>query len=171
MKEASLSRVWQHYNNGDVPFAIISAFRGEYPLEENIRRNKALAAEIKKKGYGYFYVDGYWIENKDTPEERHVSEDSIFVIGVPGKEEEFKRFIVDEARKWEQEGGLLRLKDDIGVWDGNGNKIESFEKLSPGKLGDVYTKLKRKNEHAVFIFEKERLDVGFIGRLGKVNKK
>ena len=75
VSEASLSRVWQH-TQSDRPIALLTAFRGEFGQADNIKRNKTLAAQVRKLGYGFFFVDGYWIENQGTPEEIHVSEDS-----------------------------------------------------------------------------------------------
>lgn len=60
LNESSLSRVWQHVKSAK-PICILTAFCGEHELQKNIQRNKALAADIRAAGYGYFFVDGYWI--------------------------------------------------------------------------------------------------------------
>ena len=89
LQEVKLSRVWQHFTNPKVVVAILTAFRGEYSYDENVRRNTLLASDIKSRGYGFFYVDGHWIENSGTSQARTVNEDSIFVIGDANKEEKF----------------------------------------------------------------------------------
>lgn len=54
VQEASLSRIWQHAKS-DRPIALLTAFRGEYDREENVRRNRQLAATIRKLGYALLF--------------------------------------------------------------------------------------------------------------------
>jgi len=82
LKETTLSRVFRHFQNKNIPVGIITAFRDEYDYKQNVKRNKALAGKIKKARYGYIYVDGHWQEkDKDTGELVDVNEDSILVVG------------------------------------------------------------------------------------------
>lgn len=69
INEASLSRVWKHFNDKDTTLVIFTAFRDGVKYEDNVRKNKEFAAKLKNAKFGYFYVDGYFPENEGTPEE------------------------------------------------------------------------------------------------------
>ena len=62
LKETTLSRVFRHFQNKEIPVAIVTAFRGDKTYEENVKSNKVLAGKIKSAKYGYVYVDGHWLE-------------------------------------------------------------------------------------------------------------
>lgn len=164
LNEASLSRVWQHAES-DRPIALLTAFRGEYDREENVRRNKALAATIRKLGYGFFFVDGYWIENAGTPQEVHVAEDSIFVIAPKGSDEDFKQKMLQLGAKYNQEGVLIKTTDGAKVYDTNGGVMFDVGTLKPGKVGEIYTRLRNNKKANTFVFESERDDLGWLQRL------
>ena len=167
IQEASLSRVWQH-TQSDRPIALLTAFRGEYDREENVRRNKQLAATVRKLGYGFFFVDGYWIENQGTPEEVHVSEDSLFVIAPEGSDEKFRQQMIELGGKYNQDGVLVKDKDGAKVYDKSGGVMFDVGTLSPGKAGEMYTKLRNNKKSNTLVFEGERDDMGFISRLQKL---
>lgn len=169
MNEASLSRVWQHAES-DRPIALLTAFRGEYDYEENVRRNKELAATIRKLGYGYFFVDGYWIENEGTPEEKHVAEDTIFVIGQEGSDEKFRKQMIQLGAKYNQDGVLVKDKDGAKVYEKDGSVMFDVGTLKPGKAGEIYTRLRNNKKANAFIFEAERDDLGWLQRLAGVKR-
>jgi hypothetical protein len=164
IQEASLSRVWQHAES-DRPIALLTGFRGEYDNDENIRRNKQLAASIRKLGYGYFFVDGYWIENEGTPEEVHVAEDSIFVIGQAGTDEEFKSQMVHLGAEYGQDGVLVKTVDGANIYDKSGGIMFNVGTLAPGKASEIYTRLRTNKKSNTFVFESERDDMGWLQRL------
>lgn len=162
LQEASLSRVFQHIN-ADYPVAILTAFRGgKENYQENIRRNKQLASKLQNKGYGYFFVDGFWIENKDTPEEEHVQEDSIFVIGKDVNEDKFKSDIVSFGAEYNQDGVLIRTSAGINIYDKQGKVLTTIGDFKANKIGELYTKL-RKNK-GTFVFESEREPESIISK-------
>ena len=167
IQEASLSRVWQHAES-DRPIAILTAFRGEYDREENIRRNRQLAATIREMGYGFFFVDGYWIENQGTDREVHVSEDSLFVIAPEGTDKKFREQIVALGKKYNQDGVLIKDKDGAKIYDQQGTVSVNVGTLVPGKAGEIYTRLRKNKKSDTFVFEGERDDHGFISRLQKL---
>lgn len=168
LNESSLSRVWQHAQ-GDKPFAIITAFRGNLTREESEALNRSLAAEVRNYGYGFFYLDGYWVENQGQPNEEQVVEDSLFVIGNPKSEKAFVDRLVELAAKYDQEAVLIKASNGINVYDSDGNVLEKLNKLSPGKLGTMYSRMRK--DGRPFIFEKEADDVGWIGRLAGLKYK
>jgi hypothetical protein len=167
LQETSLARVWQHAES-DRPIAMITAFRNEYPKEENLQRNKDLAARIRKLGLGYFFVDGYWIENQGTPEEVHVAEDSIFVIGVAGNDEEFVTAMVELGARFGQDGVLIKTEAGANIYDKAGNIDFNVGTLRPGKAGEIYTRLRGNTDRATFVFEAERDDLGWLQRLAGI---
>ena len=170
MNEASLSRVWQHAESNR-PIALLTAFRGEYDREENVRRNKELAATLRKLGYGYFFVDGYWIENQGTPEEIHVAEDSIFVIAPEGTDEKFRSQMISLGNKYNQDGVLVKDRDGAKVYDKQGGVMFDVGTLKPGKAGEIYTRLRNNKKSNTFVFESERDDLGWLQRLAGVKNK
>lgn len=169
IQEASLSRVWQHAES-DRPIALLTAFRGEYDREENVRRNKELAATIRKLGYGFFFVDGYWIENQGTPEEVHVAEDSIFVIAPEGTDEKFRSQMISLGAKYNQDGVLVKDKDGAKVYDKDGGVMFDVGTLKPGKAGEIYTRLRNNKKSNTFVFESERDDLSWLQRLAGMSR-
>lgn len=169
LNEASLSRVWQHAES-DRPIALLTAFRGEFDREQNVRRNKELAATIRKLGYGYFFVDGYWIENQGTAEEVHVSEDSIFVIAPEGSDEKFRNQMVQLGAKYNQDGVLIKDKEGAKVYQKDGSVMFDVGTLKPGKAGEIYTRLRNNKKSNTFVFESERDDLGWLQRLAGIKK-
>lgn len=150
IKETTLSRVLHHIRDTLVPILIISAFRGEYSYEENIHRNKNLALDVKRKGYGYFFVDGYWTENKGFPDERKVKEESIFIVGDNHKQ--LKQEASYWINKYKQEAALL--SNEVGnviTLYGDGSEEDAGE-FSLKILGDMFTKLRGRGERE-FTFE------------------
>ncbi len=165
LQEASLNRVWQHFNS-DRPFAIVTAFRGEYSRDENVQRNKELAATVRNMGYGFFYLDGFWVENEGTDKEQHVSEDSLFIIGKEGQDDIFVRDMVHLGKEYDQDGVLVKTIDGVKIYDKNGNPMFDIGNFTPNKAGEAYSKLR--HGKGTFIFESERDDIGFIQRLAGI---
>ena len=168
INESSLSRVWQHFDNPDRAVGILTAFRGEHTRDENLSRNKSLAASIRKLGYGFFYVDGYWVENQGTPEEVAVAEDSIFVVGR-ADDLAFAENLHRLGNQYNQDAVLVK--------DANGTRLifkdgteQALGNLSPGGLGQAYTKLRNNKASNTFVFKEERDDLGFIARLAGLTK-
>jgi hypothetical protein len=170
LQEQSLSRVWKHAES-DRPIALISAFRNEYPKEENLRRNVDMATKLRKLGIGYFYVDGFWIENRGEDNEVHVAEDSIFAIGPEGSDAEFISHMVKLAAEFGQDGVLVKTVDGANIYDKNGDIDFNVGTLRPGKMGEIYTRLRKGNKSRTFIFESERDDLGWLQRLAGLHKK
>ena len=175
LTEASLSRVWQHIDNSNRPVAILTAFRGERDLEDNIAYNRALAGAVRNMGYGYFYLVGYYVENKDKPNETRLREDAVFVVGSKDKDdqylENFRVRICNLGKKYNQESVLIVDQNGVGnFYDTNGNLVPPTEtwktqnlKLSPGKLGKAYSHLRGRPDRT-FVFEKEQDGNSFFSR-------
>lgn len=165
INEASLSRVWKHFNDKDTTLVIFTAFRDGVKYEDNVRKNKEFAAKLKNAKFGYFYVDGYFPENEGTPEEVQVSEDSIFAISSKNQSQN----LIDLAHKLansENQDSII-VKDarinKVYFLDKNGKKNILGDTLRIGELGKYYTKLRTNKKANTFVFEGERDGLGFFG--------
>jgi hypothetical protein len=76
--ESSLSRIHRHVKNHSV--GAITAFRAENSLETNQQRNRKLASYLSSRGYNITMIDGGYIENPGTPNEKEVKEKTLFVV-------------------------------------------------------------------------------------------
>jgi hypothetical protein len=156
LSEVKLSRIWNSLNNEKTSLGIITAMRSEYDHDENIRRNKQLANELRTKGYGYVFADGKWIENEGKPNEKLVSEDSIIVTSTKDPNI-LKNDLIELSKKYEQEGFTFREagSDIVLIIDGNGKIIHKFNNVRFNKLAKIYTDLRK--HRGTFTFE----DVGY----------
>jgi len=178
INETKLARVIQHFTSDEKVVAIISAFRGEYTYSENVIRNKQLASEIKQNGYGYVYVDGHWIEKAGNNDG---AEDSILIIGNSNDNGKLKGLL----RKWN-----VKFNQDACIYkaDGTTNSSLIFQNGREESLGELhvkdieriksdlakkadadgtgYTKL-RNHSDKTFVFERERDELSWIGKLKK----
>lgn len=166
LTEASLTRVWQHAESPDTAFAILTAFRGEFTYEDNVKRNRALAADLRSEGYGFFYLDGYWIENEGTEDERRVKEDSLFV--VTKRDQDFANTIHRLGNRFDQEAVVVKDRKGTRLIFKDGSEQE-LGRLRPGGLGGIYSQI-RKKKSSTFVFESERDDLGWIGRLAGISR-
>lgn len=172
IQETSLSRVWQHVNNKDIPIAILTAFRFEYTKIKpngdkdqsvNVKRNIQLALEFKNAGFGYFYLDGFWIENKGTANEQHVSEDSIFVVGKKGDDSLLQIAIV-QAKKYNQDAIIYKHVGSTEILGVQSDGTEhSYGKFSPDKIGQAYSKLRNRGNRT-FVFEQVKWSANWISK-------
>lgn len=163
--ETSLSRIWQHVNS-DHPFIMITAFRGgsDAPdiLKRNIARNEQLASEIRSAGYGYTWIDGYWIENQGTPNEKHVAERSLFVVGDDR--------LLNLAKGWmhafQQESILYKpagKNQSVQLVSANGS-TQDIGHFSPDKMAQAYSRL-ASGSRRPFVFESAAIDGGWLARV------
>lgn len=164
LQESSLSRVWQHFKS-DKTVVIMTAFRGDKSYQENISNNKKIANIFKSEKFEYFFVDGYWIENKGTDDEQKVSEDSIFIISEPERSDELIKLAFNEAKKFNQDAIFVKTKDEVYLYFKDGTKDKLTGGLQPGKIGDFYTQLRNNKKSNTFVFESARENYGFFGNL------
>jgi hypothetical protein len=80
--EQSFSRLLNHTQNRNI--GLISAARGDLSPAENNHRHAQLKDDLRKSNLGYVRVSGAYTENKGEPNERHVKEKSLLVIGKEG---------------------------------------------------------------------------------------
>ena len=78
LTESSLSRLWKKYQDCDS--GTITAFRGEYSKKENLARNAELKTALLGAGYSVTSIDGVYIENYGSANEKPVKEKSFIVF-------------------------------------------------------------------------------------------
>ena len=172
LKETTLSRVFRHFQNKNIPVGIITAFRDEFEYKQNVKRNKVLASKIKKARYGFIYVDGHWQEkDKDTGELVDVDEDSILVVGSENDNGKLKGLLTKWVKEYNQDAALFK---DAGTTEihfiKQSGATDSFaQKFSQKKLEIGYTKLRGRSK-GVFSFDEERDGEGWLGRMERLIK-
>ncbi len=152
MVESTLTRVWQHAKSNKA-VAMMTAYRNsnEATKEENKEKNHQLMQLVRDAGYGYFLLDGYYIENKGKPNEVKVKERSLFIIGSEKDNGNLLGFIRKMLKKFNQESAIYKKdgQTDIAIVFQNGSS-ESLGKFSPNKIGANYSKMRG---NRTFIFE------------------
>jgi hypothetical protein len=123
---SSFNRAIEHMNETQCCF--ITAFRYKDSdgniLSKNQKRsrNKQLEADIKRSNLTYIKALGGFVENKGTPDEAEVTEDTFCVINNQYSPEDFKRLMCYLCRKYEQDSILItEPKHEVRV-DSRGKK-------------------------------------------------
>jgi hypothetical protein len=163
LDEASLVRLYQHTIDRNI--GIITAFRGRYAKSENLDRNAKLQAEIRGAGFGFYRMEGHYIEGFGSEASKDVKEQSYLVIGDKGNDNgKLKGTLKKLGSKYNQDSILYKAFDNknallIGTQakdeDGNavdfpglGNEV-SVGEFKPMKVNQFYSKMKGKP----FVFE------------------
>ena len=165
LKETTLSRVFRHFQNKEIPVAIVTAFRGDKTYEENVKRNKVLGGKIKSAKYGYVYVDGHWLE-KSGEDKVDVKEDSILIIGGENDNGKLKGLLKKWIKEYNQDAALFKDEGttEIVLLEQSGNLISISNKFSLKKLEIGYTKLRGRGGRS-FSFDEERDGLGWFGNM------
>jgi hypothetical protein len=79
LNESSLSRIFQHVE-GNKSFGVVSAFRDDLPMSENMNRHGELKQMVRDAGYGYIEMRGGY-----KGDQGFVQEYSLFVPGASRK--------------------------------------------------------------------------------------
>lgn len=173
LSEVKLARIWKHFDNDNTSVGIITAFRGNYDYNQNVKRNQELANILRKNGFGYTFVDGSWVENEGTDDEITVSEDSIFVTSDKFNSQKLRKLLVDMSKIYDQDGFSFKeagTKSKYDIIDKNGKVLDSFKNVHFNKLASIYTKLRGGN--GSFVFEEiAHVHAGYAMRLLKTNEK
>jgi hypothetical protein len=163
LTEASLSRLYQHTEERNV--GIISAFRGRYSKSENMSRSSQLESQIRTDGFGFYRLEGHYIEGFGSEKSKDVKERSYLVIGNKGSDGgNLKGFLKKMGAKFNQDSVLYKPFDNknaslIGTQakDEEGNDVEfpglgkeiSVGEFKPMKINQFYSRMKGKP----FVFE------------------
>ena len=157
-EKQSLSRVWKHSQNG---FFMMSSFRGQFSLEDNLKRHEQLKKSLKQKKLGFFEIDGTYKYDDGHTE----SELSLF---VPFRSdiysfEEFEKIALELGKKFNQESVLVKYPVDEGneavlLYSDSAKKDVIGTNVGYDKVSFAYSKL-RKGSHKdrTFIIEGFRI--------------
>jgi beta-glucosidase/6-phospho-beta-glucosidase/beta-galactosidase len=162
LDEASLIRLWQHTQERNI--GIVTAYRGRYPVSENKKRNAQLQADIRSAGFGFYKVEGHYIEGYGSEVSKDVKEQAFLVIGEKGNDSgKLKGLLKKWGAKYNQDSVLYKSFDGKGLLigtqakdeDGNAVDFPGFGKevsvgdFKPMKVSQFYSKMKGKP----FVFE------------------
>jgi hypothetical protein len=142
--EGGLARAYQKSQTRST--GNISAERGELSKSENRSRSKELESKLRERGYGFKKVEGQWIENQGTPDERPVKERSYSVDAPPEKHKQLKKDLKDLGREFSQDAVISKKAGkEARVHDTKG-KDPSFNigHMRPGKSGEMQTRVGNK---------------------------
>ncbi len=165
----SMGHIWQQMSDGK-NHAIITAFRGERELPDNRKVNNALAADIRRLGWGFVPVLGGYREKvreraspaglhhvdpvgNETDAEIDVDEESFFVTASNDRGS-FKAQVTELVRKYIQQAALIKYGDDDVTYEILPSGQErALGQWKTDKLAQLYTKMKKGPRNRKFTFE------------------
>lgn len=100
--ESSISRVFQHIEEPERSFGVISAFRQELSDAENVDRHRALIRDVRALGLGYVEMRGTYTEDGVTSQEK-----SLFVPTMTKKQ------VMDLGIKYGQDTVIFKDADEF----------------------------------------------------------
>lgn len=172
LTESSLSRMWQHVEDGR-SFGIVTAYRGQEGTPEELKTNKAnnkkLKAGIRAAGFGFVSISGHFPEkDEETGKDIDVSEEGFIVISnTTGKDDKLKTTLKALGKKFNQDSILYKDGDEdqavlIGTntsGDTGLGKEEKIGKWGKNKLSPYYTKMRGDRK---FVFESLKQDRNYL---------
>lgn len=193
LKESSLSRIWRKTQKHSC--GTITAFRGDLPYEENVRNNKKLVAYLQDKGYSVTGIQGTYIENFRSDEqkeedrirrsrgeevevepERHVNERSYFVCNekVEGDDGgELKNDLIKLGELFDQDSVMIIPFGGKNAYlYGTSKREESYpgygeaEVVGSGKYGKAAGQFLSKIKSREFAFEDIQVPQTINGKRG-----
>tara|TARA_R110000824_G_scaffold89985_1_gene220219 strand:- start:3911 stop:4549 length:639 start_codon:yes stop_codon:yes gene_type:complete len=147
IKEASFSRVKSKIEEQNVPFVMITAFRGDLASRENLKRQKELESSVKLSGFSWTKMPGSGYKEDEATV---VKENSILIWDesredVPSQGKDLFELGKELAQTYDQDsfifGGLRGSAEQyrINLYTSDGNLIdevwaggpEGFKELNP----------------------------------------
>ncbi len=166
LNEEKLSRVWQMTKNKGFLWGLISAQRGENDIQTNSNLMNQLKKDIRNHGYGFWELEGHWLEASDKQDERVDTKEAALFVGAPNNSDpdKFLNFMIDMTQKYNQDGSIYKndpeADADIMLYQYKTMKNEKrvvdeshfpLGKLHPNKIGENYSKILGSGR--TFIFE------------------
>jgi len=150
---AGINRLLNHMKEND--FAIMSANRNDYDMQQNKQSNEMLSKELQSKQAGFINLIGHWeeLQTGQASETVNVKEQSFFIPKPEGMDtQDFKEWIIALGGKFGQDAVLIGTPEE-GVanyfMDGH---IEQKGKPNLLKINKAYSQLRKKPD-ATFVFE------------------
>lgn len=162
---SSFNKLWPNVK-GDRAIAIITAFRSEFTLKENRRRIQCLKARIKNKGYGFFNVDGFYLENYKKPDAKVEKEEAVFAVGR--KDNSLRHDLLELGQLYDQDGFLFKpYNSNVALIFGTSPDVlpglgigEVAGPWQTDKLDEYYSKLRSRP----FIFAFARAEMSMMAK-------
>lgn len=139
LREARKARLFQYIEDPGKSFAIISASRGEYSLEENVERTRQLKADVRALKLGYVELVGGYVETDKNGNKIEVTEPSLLIPGIS------KDKAIELGEKFEQESILFKEGSEMSYIATTGEdkgEVQASFKAGAGKdnftLNDVF---------------------------------
>lgn len=148
---------------------MITAYRGQYSIEQNEKRNSQLISDIRSAGFGYVPVTGFYVENPGTEDEQKVTEKSFVVISSANDSGRLRFFLEKSGKKYDQDSVLYKdaatdeavlIGTASGRWPGLNVEVK-VGKWKPNSIGSYYTKMKG---HRTFTFESVEVPESLMSR-------
>ena len=159
LTEASLSRLIDHMNKGDV-IAIITGYRTDQTVRQNTSANKQIAAALRRHGFGFHKAVGGYVEDVHRPdgaiEQVDVDgERSMIVYASPKDQDVMFNLVKSLGHRFKQDSVLLVDKNNQACWyyTNDTSKHKHGDVVPLGEfhaklIGKYYTKINKK--HFVF---------------------
>lgn len=172
ISEAGLARMLSRIEN-DQEFSILTAYRGNYDKNKNIARNRDLRGELNKKKMGAYQLVGHWQECEDPgisyqncPKDKlHDVVERSYLVVKPKEmsSEDFRNFIVEMLKKFEQDGAVYKSGNDINILEKTGSMFKIGSGMALGKIAQGYSQHVNKT-NVPFTFEGVEVPATNMGR-------
>lgn len=151
LTEASMSRLWQHFQKGN-PVLVISSDRGELSKSENNSNFASLRSDIRAGKFGYVKVKGGYTEATEDGKQVDISdENSCVIFGAPDTADRLLKMGMVLGVKYNQDCILWIDTKGNAQWictaNRGGSKIGQRIPLGdfhPSQIGKYYTKIGKK---------------------------
>ena len=163
LDEGSIARLYQHTIDRNI--GIVTAFRGRYTKTENLARNAKLQSDIRGAGFGFYRLEGHYIEGFGSEASKDMKEQSFLVVGDLKEDSgRLKGMLKKWGAKWNQDSVLYKSNTGknavlMGTQskDEEGNPVEfpgmgvevNIGEFKPMKVNQFYSRMKGKP----FVFE------------------
>ena len=168
LDEAGFSRVLGHI--GQRGFAIITAFRGEFDLATNRKRNNSLLGTLNSMKMGPILMTGHWDEapagmDWDAARKQNLTKDVVeesYFVPCPATmtQEHFEAAMHALGNSFNQDGVLVGSDGNAFILLKDGSKVKAGG-LNVGGIAQAYTTM-RKRPGRRFTFEGTARPAGAI---------
>ncbi len=155
LTESSLSRIYQHIENKDSQFVIISAYQHDDPKEDKQNHGK-LYNDIRSMGYGLIEFESQW-----KYEDGSIGEEKSFFVPKMTKQDGLKlaRRYNQEAIIFKDSDGMVELKQNgtIGMRFNSSSQRKNFTSATK----DLFSRLKKggnRNKKFAFTLKEYKSD-------------
>jgi len=175
--EASLIRVWNHYNNKQ--FGLLTSQKKEASEKENEANYYKLKDDIKQNDLSYVKLRGFGQEvNKLSGKKEVVEEPSFLVVNDKAPSEEFKNLIISLGQKYKQDYVIVNHPKDAEHAETRTELIKTrpsvkveqrYKNIHFNKIADFYSQLYGGNR--TFTFEKVLANDGIDNHIDGMGRK